>query len=251
MRIIPRLPFPAHCGAGSAGPGPTGLGAPGLLAQADRTGSPRAATPRGLTLMRSRSSQEQASRTLRLPTLPLTGVGARHSDPSRLSADPFPGGYPTRHTGLREGLLRLARSFFRVRAFPVNIPESSQGPPGAPRFLLLGQLLPRNGFLISGEAAPLGCRSLKGFHGSRGVAFGHWVVWAGPGHWPRVLPVLPSPTPAARGSGGFGVGNATPSLGPQWGARLESGVIRVALGSAHPSPPGPLLFRARPATGLW
>ena len=204
--MSPQIPPPANCGAGSTGLGATGLGAPGPLALAGRTGSPGAAAPRGLTLLRSRSSQERASRTLKLPTLPLTGVGARHSDPSRLSAGPFPGRLPDPAHGPSRGTAAPRTVLFRVRAFPVNIPESSQGPPGAPRILLLGQLLPRNGFLISGEAAPLGCRSLKGFHGSRGVAFGHWVVWAGPGHWPRVLPVLPSPTPVARGSGGFGSG---------------------------------------------
>ena len=44
--------------------------------------------------MRSRSCRGRASRTLRPPALPLTGVGARHSDPSRLSAGPFPGRLP-------------------------------------------------------------------------------------------------------------------------------------------------------------
>ena len=91
---VPPDSLTCDCGAGSTGQGATGLGAPGPLAPAGRTGSPGAAAPRGLTRMRSRSSRGRASRTLKPPSLPLTGVGARHSDPSRLSAGPFPGRLP-------------------------------------------------------------------------------------------------------------------------------------------------------------
>ena len=94
LTVIPLTSPTAGCGAGSTGQGATGPGAPGPLAPAGRTGSPGAAAPRGLTRLRSRSSRGRASRTLKPPSLPLTGVGARHSDPSRLSAGPFPGRLP-------------------------------------------------------------------------------------------------------------------------------------------------------------
>ena len=55
-----------------------------------------------------------------------------------------------------------------MRAFPVNTPESSQGPPGAPRILLLGLLLPLNGFRILGRRHPSVAAPSRGFTGPTG-----------------------------------------------------------------------------------
>ena len=184
-----------HCGAGSTSRSTTGPGAPGPRAPASRTGAPEAATPRGLTLKRSRSDQERAPRTPKLQTLPLTGVGACHSDPSRLSARPFPGRLPAPAHGPLRGT--AAPRTGPCAGVPSQQARVFSGPARGPRIFLPGLLLPQNGFLIPGRRHLSVPAPSVGFVGSLGVAFGHWVVWAGQGS----LAQYPSSAPVTHASG--------------------------------------------------
>ena len=98
-----------------------------------------------------------------------------------------------------EGLQRLALGL--VRAFPVNRHGSSQGRPRAPRVALPGRFCPGTGSKSRGGGTLRSPVPLWGWLGLSGWQR-HWVVWAG-----GLAPCpssAPSPTPAARGSGGIG-----------------------------------------------